>query len=70
MYSFFMNSNGWNAFDNYWLSGTSTSMFDPSIYNSESDAGHAVIIVGYNTTDPNGPYWLVVNSLGHNSEPA
>ncbi|MGA2105576.1 MAG: C1 family peptidase [Methanoregula sp.] len=63
-YSFFMNYAGWNAFDSYWSYGSSTSLFDPSIYNSESDAGHAVIIVGYNTTDPAGPYWLVVNSWG------
>jgi len=62
-YSFFMSDAGWSAFDTFWDNGASTDLFDPSPYPG-TDAGHAVIIVGYNTVDPNNPYWLVVNSWG------
>lgn len=62
---YYLPSAGWNDFSEFWNSGTNTSMFDTSFYNGqEIGGGHAVLIVGYNTTDPVNPYWLVLNSWG------
>ena len=65
IYSYYLPSAGWNDFSEFWGSGKNTSMFDTSFYNGQVIAGgHAVLIVGYNTTDPVNPYLLVVNSWG------
>jgi serine protease len=55
-----------NAFHKFWGSQPETSIWDPSRYNGDSGAGgHIMLIVGYDDkTDPNNPYWLVVNSWG------
>jgi PGF-pre-PGF domain-containing protein len=64
LYFFYLPSAGWDDFITFW-SGSNTSMFDTSRYNAqEIYGGHGVLIVGYDTTDPDNPYWLVVNSWG------
>lgn len=66
VYSFFLNSSGWNDFQNFWAYDNETAIFDPTPYNGTIEAGgHTVLIVGYDdTTDPNNTYWLVLNSWG------
>lgn len=62
---YYLPSAGWTDFSEFWNSGTNTSMYDTTVYNGqEIGGGHAVLIVGYNTTDPVNPYWLVLNSWG------
>ncbi|MDO9326178.1 MAG: PGF-pre-PGF domain-containing protein [Methanoregula sp.] len=65
VYLYYLPLAGWNDFSEFWSSGANTSMFDTSFYNGqEIGGGHAVLITGYDTTDPVNPYWLVVNSWG------
>ncbi|MFA4859281.1 PGF-pre-PGF domain-containing protein [Methanoregula sp.] len=64
-YSMRLPSAGWTDFSRFWRYGLNESQFDPSPYNGqEYGGGHGIVIVGYNTTDPLLPYWLVVNSWG------
>jgi Tol biopolymer transport system component len=67
-YGFFENSTGWSAFTSFWGTKNGDQIWNPDPwahagYNGEVD-GHAVLIVGYNDTDPNpdNAYWLVLNS--------
>ncbi|MFA4859320.1 PGF-pre-PGF domain-containing protein [Methanoregula sp.] len=65
LYFFYLPLAGFMDFTDFWGYGSNTSMFDPSPYSGQELAGgHGVIIVGYNTTDPDNPYWLAVNSWG------
>lgn len=67
-YFYYLPLAGWNDFSAFWDTGSDESMFDISRYNAQEIAGgHGVLIVGYNTTDPAKPYWLVVNSWGRNA---
>jgi PKD repeat protein len=64
-YAFYYGNNGWNAFENAWWTQSETSVFNPVPYAGEENAGgHAVLIVGYDDTDPANPYWIVLNSWG------
>lgn len=65
LYFFYLPSAGWTDFIAFWDAAPDTSMFDTSLYGGqEIGGGHGVLIVGYDTTDPDNPYWLVVNSWG------
>ena len=69
-YSFYYGDSGWNDFQNFWGDDSETTIFDPTSHNGEvQTGGHSVLIVGYDdSTDPNNPYWLVVNSWGVTSK--
>jgi len=65
------NSTAWQAFYNYWGSGTEDgASWNPDIWVNapyEEDAGgggHAVLCVGYDDTDPDDRYWVMLNSWG------
>jgi len=66
-YSLHLPDDGWTGFNNFWSSESNESLFDPSIYSGKDGGGHAMLLVGYDTTDPGNPYWIVVNSWGRNT---
>lgn len=62
------DSEAWSAFDSFWNTQPETATFNLTPYNgrtwSPTAGGHAVLVVGYDDTDPANPYWLVLNSWG------
>ena len=65
VYSFYYGNDGWNNFSDFWNDQDESAVFDPTPHAGEDNAGgHSVLIVGYNDTDPNHPYWIVLNSWG------
>jgi len=64
-YGFYYNDTGWNAFFSFWGSQAESVIFNPDSYGGPGNTGgHGVTIVGYDTTDPGNPYWVVLNSWG------
>ncbi len=63
------NGAGWNEFDTFWNNQGEDAVWDPSryagrAYDSSTGGGHAVVCVGYDDTDPNNRYWILINSWG------
>lgn len=62
------DSEAWSAFDTFWNSQPETSIFNITPYIgrpwSTTAGAHAVMVVGYNDTDPANAYWIVLNSWG------
>jgi hypothetical protein len=69
-YAFFYNGTGWNNFTTFWSTKNEDQIFNPDPWAGPAYTGnvygHAVLIVGYNDTDPDPgkAYWLVLNSWG------
>jgi len=66
---FFANNTDWNRFFTFWDNGGETAVFDPAAscghtWVNGQGGGHAVLLVGYDDTNPANPYWLILNSWG------
>ena len=64
-FGFFMANEDWNIFRNFWSNDAESTLWDFDITcNKESNGGHAVLCVGYDNTDPDNAYWIMLNSWG------
>ena len=64
------NTTAWYSFYDHWdLVSENGPAWDPdpwvnTAWNEREGAGHAVVCVGYNDTDPDNRYWVLLNSWG------
>jgi len=69
-FSFFLpNSGEWDKFYDFWNNQPESTVWQPdlpcgSTYDYEGGGSHAVLCVGYDETDPNNRYWIILNSWG------
>ena len=63
----FPNQAATKAFTDFWWYGGDDEVWNPTPYDYAAwDRGvsHAVLCIGYDRTDPENPYWLMLNSMG------
>lgn len=68
-FGFFLpTQNDWSVFYNFWGDGNETDVWNPDYSLGHTwdsgGGGHAVLCVGYNDTDPENSYWIMLNSWG------
>ncbi|RQW81492.1 MAG: PKD domain-containing protein [Methanothrix sp.] len=66
---FLPTGNAWSAFSSFWNTKAESDVWQPDSYcagqyNYQTGGGHAVLCVGYDDTDPNNRYWVMLNSWG------
>jgi hypothetical protein len=66
---FFPNATDIGQFRDFWWSESEQSIWDPDYlcghtWVEAEGAGHAVLCLGYNDTDPQHAYWIMLNSWG------
>lgn len=72
-FGFFMpDSAAWRNFYDFWLEDSEDKTYQIDKYrgipyDEMTGAGHGVVCVGYDDTDPNDPYWVMLNSWGNSS---
>jgi hypothetical protein len=58
----------WNVFFSYWNYQAESVLWSPDYSNGHTwdsgGGGHGVLCVGYDDTDPNNSYWIMLNSWG------
>jgi hypothetical protein len=64
------DKSAWDNFYRFWGSEPESSLWQPDSacgksFDYKNGGGHAVLCVGYNETDPNNRYWIMLNSWGN-----
>jgi hypothetical protein len=70
------DKSAWNNFFSFWGGEPESAVWQPDSacgrsFDYKNGGGHAVLCVGYDETDPNNRYWIMLNSWGNTtSRPA
>lgn len=67
-FAFYMaTASDGNAFQSFWSTQGETAVWNPDPYSGHTWVngwGHAVLLVGYDDSNPSNRYWIILNSWG------
>jgi hypothetical protein len=66
---FLPDKSSWDDFFSFWGSQPESAVWQPDgadgrTFDYQNGGGHAVLCVGYDESDPNNRYWIMLNSWG------